>query len=71
MAHHEQRSAEIILDPHVSIIAYKHTGLVRVISDRVDEFKADSDRDYWKATKEQVAIEKELHLLLIEFLVVP
>ena len=46
MAHHEQRAAEIIFNPHVSIIAYKHTGLIRVISDCIDEFKADGDRDY-------------------------
>ena len=46
MAHHEQRAAEIILDPHVSIIAYEYTGLVRVISDCVNELKADGDRDY-------------------------
>ena len=51
MAHHEKRAAKIIFDPHVSIIAYKHTGLIRVISDCIDEFKADGDRDYWKATK--------------------
>ena len=71
MAHHEQRTAEIIFDPHVSIIAYEHTGLIRVISNCVDEFKTDSDRDYWKATKEQVAVEKYPHLLLVQLFIVP
>ena len=71
MTHHEKCAAEIIFDPHVSIIADEHAGLLRVISNSVDEFKTDRDRDYWKASEEQVGIEKELHLLLVKRLIVP
>ena len=71
MTHHEKRAAKIIFYPHVSIVADKHAGLIRVISNVVDEFKTDSDRDNWKASKQQVRVEKELHLLLVKRLIVP
>ena len=71
MAHHEKSACEIIFNPLVSIITDEHAGLFRVITDFVNEFKADSNRDYRKASEKQVAVEKELHLLLVQNLIVP